>query len=96
MALKIDFAYEYVLVANKPYGDETVGVETGVLKDAYVKVDTVSGSKEQQKIAVIISQGENEFVKHYSFTPDLKGTNFIKQAYEHLKTLPEFEGAVDC
>lgn len=27
---------------------------------------------------------------------DLAGFNPIKQAYEHLKTLPEFEGAVDC
>jgi hypothetical protein len=27
---------------------------------------------------------------------DLDGANPIKQAYEHLKTLPEFEGAVDC
>ena len=27
---------------------------------------------------------------------DIEGVNPIKQAYEHLKTLPEFEGAVDC
>jgi hypothetical protein len=27
---------------------------------------------------------------------DLSGSNPIAQAYEHLKTLPEFEGAVDC
>lgn len=27
---------------------------------------------------------------------DLSGDNPIKQAYEHLKTLPEFEGATDC
>jgi hypothetical protein len=27
---------------------------------------------------------------------DLNGGNPIAQAYEHLKTLPEFEGAVDC
>jgi hypothetical protein len=27
---------------------------------------------------------------------DLNGGNPIQQAYEHLKTLPEFEGAVDC
>jgi hypothetical protein len=27
---------------------------------------------------------------------DIEGDNPIKQAYEHLKTLPEFEGAIDC
>jgi hypothetical protein len=32
----------------------------------------------------------------YSFAPDLNGKNFIAQAYEHLKTLPEFAGATDC
>lgn len=26
----------------------------------------------------------------------MDGFNPIKQAYEHLKTLPEFDGAVDC
>ena len=27
---------------------------------------------------------------------DLAGENPIKQAYQHLKTLPEFAGATDC
>lgn len=27
---------------------------------------------------------------------DLNGDNPIKQAYAYLKTLPEFEGAIDC
>jgi hypothetical protein len=27
---------------------------------------------------------------------DLNGVNPIKQAYEQLKTLPEFAGAIDC
>ena len=27
---------------------------------------------------------------------ELSGGNPLSQAYEHLKTLPEFEGAVDC
>ena len=27
---------------------------------------------------------------------NLDGLNPIKQAYEQLKTLPEFEGAIDC
>jgi hypothetical protein len=27
---------------------------------------------------------------------ELNGDNPIKQSYEHLKALPEFEGAIDC
>jgi hypothetical protein len=34
--------------------------------------------------------------KQYSFVPNLNGANFIAQAYAHLKTLPEFAGAIDC
>jgi hypothetical protein len=34
----------------------------------------------------------------YSFEADLSvgAENHIRQAYKHLKTLPEFENAVDC
>ena len=32
----------------------------------------------------------------YTFAPKLDGENFIKQAYEHLKTLEEFKDAIDC
>jgi hypothetical protein len=32
----------------------------------------------------------------YQCAYDLNGSNPIKQAYEHLKTLPEFAGAIDC
>jgi hypothetical protein len=31
-----------------------------------------------------------------TFIPSLDESNFIRQAYQHLKTLPEFAGAVDC
>jgi hypothetical protein len=32
----------------------------------------------------------------YNCVYDLNGNNPIKQAYDHLKTLPEFSGATDC
>jgi len=32
----------------------------------------------------------------YSCTYDITGENPIKQAYEYLKTLPEFANATDC
>jgi hypothetical protein len=34
-------------------------------------------------------------IKQYDFSVDLNGKNAIAQAYEHLKTLPEFAGAED-
>jgi hypothetical protein len=34
--------------------------------------------------------------KSYSCEYALEGANPIAQAYEHLKTLPEFAGATDC
>ena len=33
--------------------------------------------------------------KTYEFNPSLAGENFVKQAYEYLKTLEEFKNAVD-
>jgi hypothetical protein len=34
--------------------------------------------------------------KSYACAYDIDGANPIAQAYAHLKTLPEFAGAVDC
>jgi hypothetical protein len=68
-------------------------------KDAYIKVETLIGDKTQIRVDVAVHKKQNEQVvdrKNYFFTPDLDGNNFIAQAYEHLKTLPEFDGATDC
>jgi hypothetical protein len=68
--------------------------------NAYVKVITVGGSKEVMTIALQYlkdsSIGELIQTKSFDFSPDLDGPNPIKQAYLHLKTLPEFSNAVDC
>ncbi len=34
--------------------------------------------------------------KAYACSYNLNGENPLKQAYEYLKTLPEFSGATDC
>jgi hypothetical protein len=69
---------------------------------AYVKVSFVSGNNETVNADVVVyasNPKENtvQVVKNeqYKFSPNLDGPNFIKQAYEHLKTLPEFAGAAD-
>jgi len=86
-------------------GTETVKTEFGVistkevtvnLQNAYVKVENVNGSKELITATVTTRIGENTKTKFYSFAPDMNGSNYIKQAYEYLKTLPEFADTSDC
>ena len=69
---------------------------TLVAQDVYFKVASVSGSKESMQALVTgVCNGSAIFNESYSFTPDLSGANFIAQAYQHLKTLPEFAGSTD-
>jgi hypothetical protein len=66
-------------------------------EDCYIKVSAISGNKDQMGCVVEIQCTDNVIVnKTYGFTPNLSGDNFIKQAYIHLKTLPDFAGAEDC
>lgn len=75
------------------FGDEVTFI------DSYIKIEKLAGSKEKLGINVSFYKRQNEQIvdtKNYLFTPSLDGKNFISQAYEHLKTLPEFAGATDC
>ena len=66
----------------------------------HIKIKAISGNKDNLVANVIFTKDsvEGEFVKvkDYCFTPSLDGKNFIAQAYDHLKTLPDFSGATDC
>jgi|LakMenEpi03Aug12_release.lakeMendotaPanAssembly.Ray.scaffolds.fasta_scaffold3501436_1 hypothetical protein len=71
------------------------------LKNAYIRVDSISGTKSRVNIFVGMYKNiDNSFLQAHTLTfvfhPNLEGKNFIAQAYEHLKTLPEFAGATDC
>lgn len=81
--------------------DKTITVATKdvAFQSAYVKVTSIQGTKDKVIAAyeyrtaadgVGFAWGASEFV------PDMDGPNFIRQAYLHLKTLPEFAGATDC
>jgi hypothetical protein len=68
-------------------------------QDAYIKVTIAGGSKDRVTASVsFFDQANGNVFKQdvVEFTPSMEGGNFIKQAYEHLKTLEEFAGAVDC
>jgi len=67
--------------------------------DAYHRVENVSlASKTEITFSVrsYVSTDMPFFAEDfYSCAYDLSGSNPIQQAYEHLKTLPEFAGATD-
>jgi len=68
-------------------------------EDCYIKVATVSASKSEGQATVVFSAKTKDpilFERNFLFSVDLEGPNPIKQAYLHLKTLPEFADAIDC
>jgi hypothetical protein len=67
---------------------------------AYHRVDSTMVSKSRMNFQVR-SYKDNSCSSHFAnalfeCAYDIAGANPIKQAYEHLKTLPEFDGATDC
>ena len=69
------------------------------INGCYIKVQNVSGDKNTISSTVIFSAtSENQpfYMEYVEFTPNLEGGNFIKQAYDYLKSLPDFAGAIDC
>lgn len=64
--------------------------------NAYIKVATVNGTKEMIEAVVETDLGNGSILKDsVFFVPNLNGTNFIKQAYEHMKTMPDYADAED-
>jgi hypothetical protein len=70
-----------------------------VIKDAYTRIATIEGSKSAM-VAIVetwnADMSHGIMVERIAFEPLLEGRNFISQAYDHLKTLPVYAGAVDC
>lgn len=67
--------------------------------NTYIKIDKLAGNKSAISVEVNVYDQKDGTVLQTgtrSFAPSLDGDNFIKQAYNHLKTLPEFVGASDC
>jgi hypothetical protein len=65
--------------------------------DAYIRVVSVSASKPMAEVMVEITENGTGYQNSYNFQPDLSdgAANHIKQAYEYLKTLPEFADAIN-
>lgn len=86
---------------------KTITLNNGlVAENAYIRIDTVSGYKGGIEVSVNSYISKTAFAsgqgyleqKIHGFIPNVAddAPNFIKQGYEYLKTLPEFEGAVDA
>jgi hypothetical protein len=68
-------------------------------ENAYIKIVKLTGTKDRMcaDVAAFTAKdgGPLKTQKVY-FAPDLSASNFIKQAYEQTKLLPEFSDAKDC
>lgn len=75
------------------------------VNNAYHRIDAIGGSKETMLFTLnsyvskeAYQEGKSYLAqKQYKFTPTVEdgASNFIKQAYEYLKRIPEFKGALD-
>lgn len=64
----------------------------------YVFINSVQG-KDTVTAAVTVYKDNTKTVavaqRTYQFVADMNGANFIKQAYDYMKTLPQFAGFTD-
>jgi hypothetical protein len=85
---------------------QTLNLTNGLtVINAYIRIDTVCGSKDSLTISVNSYASQAAFQngtgyieqKFYNFTPSVSdnAANFIKQGYAHLKSLAEYSSAVD-
>jgi hypothetical protein len=80
------------VILKSNFGDDVF------FNNAYIKVENIAGNKMQIRADVsVYKKADDQIIdkKYYAFVPSMNH-NFIAQAYEHLKTLPEFAGATDC
>jgi hypothetical protein len=67
--------------------------------NCYIRVNSVEINKAEAAAAITFYR-DNKInalqEQSHPFAYDLEGPNPIKQAYLHLKSLPEFADAVDC
>lgn len=70
------------------------------VKNAYNRVENIILAKKDMIEFLVKSYVTSEnlsfYDQFYASSYDLNGENPIKQAYEYLKTLPEFADAKDC
>jgi hypothetical protein len=83
--------------ANTSLGPIELDKHQFLMQGVYVKVENVFSNKIKGTASVSFTHNNNKLCeKAFEFSLDLEGPNPIKQAYLHLKSLPEFFDATDC
>ena len=99
MALNIQIQLDVVKTISQSLAQELGISDSQVNVNSYAKVVKVSGDKTNVSYNVeFLTMGNKQRIKNleFAFVPKTPGKDFIAQAYDHMKTLPEFSGATDC
>ena len=97
MALRKIIQVEGEAFVNTASGPISIGQQK-TASTAYCKIININGSKESGLVTVECKSENYSVNNQYSvkFSVENSEPNFFKQAYEHLKTLPEWADATDC
>lgn len=87
-------------------GEGYINTDSGVISigpqksafNAYCKVAQITANKAEGRVVVQSTADGYNANKQYTVPLSVEdgAPNFIKQAYLHLKTLPDFKDATDC
>ena len=87
------------MALSKNYSFKTKYSIDAIVDSCYIKVNSTHTTKSFGTALVQFFPNDKSSVLEelpYQFVYDINGENPIKQAYLHLKTLPEFATATDC
>jgi len=87
------------MALSKNYSFKTKYGVDAVVDNCYIKINSTHTTKSFGTAFVqFLSVDKSSVFEElpYQFAYDITGENPIKQAYLHLKTLPEFLNATDC
>jgi len=75
--------------------------QISTLENCYCKVSKLIGDKAQMHIKMDVMNAQKNYVyreETFAFTPSVEdgAKNFIAQAYNYIKSLPQYSQAIDC
>ena len=77
---------------------KTIIVNGVTIPNCYIKIATIGGTAHRMSYTIELKATRESHCfnfDQFSFTPDLEGLNFIKQAYNHLKTQSFYADSLD-
>ena len=80
---------------------KTISSQYGV-DGNYIKIDRYNGDKDKIRVSVVLYLSgqarvdEKDPLQYWMFELPTPSTDLLPALYTYLKTLPEFEGAIDC